>query len=415
MLAIEPEYLLGTTQPWSRWHRASFRFFALFAILMSSPWELIPFLARVTYSWHYALAYWIRTNLLGASVHYHSPTGSGDTLDDWLRCFVCIALALVGSVVWGVLDRSRPNYTKLERALKTVLRLFLGVVLLGYGFSKIFTEQMPEPRLPQLYGPLGQLTPMRLAWLYIGYSKPYEIFLGLGEALGATLLLFRRTTELGAVLLVVVLANVVMVNFCYDIPVKLYSSFYLLLSFYLGWPALKRLILETLFHRNLGRIETEAPTPFKWRMAWALVALILVCFYGLYPALRGKSWPGDLSGKHPLYFGGYNVSDFRDSRNVTARWDQIVIGEGGPSRGYSSVIRRDGRRYEPAQTIVEPQGLSISLPKTYEKYFFQVKRIDSSILHLTSEDSTITMTLTKDEPSFPLAEHPFHWVSPTPY
>ena len=47
------------------------------------------------------------------------------------------------------------------------------------------------------------------------------------EVLGALLLLFRRTTALGAAVLAVVLVNVVMMNFCYDVPVKINGVHYL--------------------------------------------------------------------------------------------------------------------------------------------------------------------------------------------
>ncbi len=72
--------------------------------------------------------------------------------------------------------------------------------------------------------PLGDLSPMRLAWLFIGYSVPYEIFGGLLETVSGLLLSFRRTQLLGSLMTLATIGNVVMINFCYDIPVKLFSS-----------------------------------------------------------------------------------------------------------------------------------------------------------------------------------------------
>ncbi len=54
----------------------------------------------------------------------------------------------------------------------------------------------------------------------MGYSTPYNVFTGLVETVPAMLLFFRRTATLGALLLVAVLANVVMLNLCYDVPVE---------------------------------------------------------------------------------------------------------------------------------------------------------------------------------------------------
>ena len=39
--------------------------------------------------------------------------------------------------------------------------------------------------------------PMRLSWLFIGYSTPYEIFSGAMETVAGLLLLFRRTITAG--------------------------------------------------------------------------------------------------------------------------------------------------------------------------------------------------------------------------
>jgi hypothetical protein len=77
--------------------------------------------------------------------------------------------------------------------------------------------------LHMLATPLGDLLPMRFSWLFIGFSKPYEIFSGLMEIFAGSLLLFRRTATLGAMVATGVFLNVMMLNLCYDIPVKIYS------------------------------------------------------------------------------------------------------------------------------------------------------------------------------------------------
>ena len=45
------------------------------------------------------------------------------------------------------------------------------------------------PTLSQLATPLGDLLPMRLSWLFIGYSTPYQVFSGVMETVAGLLLL----------------------------------------------------------------------------------------------------------------------------------------------------------------------------------------------------------------------------------
>lgn len=82
---------------------------------------------------------------------------------------------------------------------------------------------------------------MGLAWSFVGYSKGFSAFTGWGELVGGVLLFFRRTTALGAVILVPVLLNVVAINYFFDVPVKLFSSALLLMTLFLLAPDAPRI------------------------------------------------------------------------------------------------------------------------------------------------------------------------------
>ena len=60
--------------------------------------------------------------------------------------------------------------------------------------------------------PVGSLNGYELTWFYYGYSRIYACILGLMQVAGATLLLFRKTTLLGALLMLPVMANIVLIN-----------------------------------------------------------------------------------------------------------------------------------------------------------------------------------------------------------
>jgi hypothetical protein len=82
---------------------------------------------------------------------------------------------------------------------------------------------------------------MGLLWKFMGYSTAYTFFGGCAELLPAVFLLFRRTALLGSLLAFAVMLKVVMLNFCYDVPVKLYSLNLLSLSMFLILPDTSRL------------------------------------------------------------------------------------------------------------------------------------------------------------------------------
>ena len=124
--------------------------------------------------------------------------------------------------MWSLLDFRRTDYRRLHFYLRIYIRYALSFTLFGYGFAKVFPTQFIFPRLAGWWN-LGRIShPWACCGLH-GLFDAYIIFSGLAEVTGATLLLFRRTATLGAMTSAAVLLNVVMLNFCYDVPVKLYS------------------------------------------------------------------------------------------------------------------------------------------------------------------------------------------------
>src|SRR5258708_21145416 len=111
--------------------------------------------------------------------------------------------------------------------------------MVDYGWHKIMPVQFPPPGPDRLLVAYGDSSPMGLLWTFMGASKPYVMFSGLIEVAGGLLLLFRRTSLLGGLLSAAVLTNVVLMNFCYDVPVQLYSS--------------RLLVMAVLYVAPLGR------------------------------------------------------------------------------------------------------------------------------------------------------------------
>lgn len=91
------------------------------------------------------------------------------------------------------------------------LRYFCAFMLYMYGASKLLHLQfnMASELAPR---PIGSLNGYQLTWFYYGYSRVYASILGLTQITGATLLLFRKTSLLAAVIMLPVMANILLVN-----------------------------------------------------------------------------------------------------------------------------------------------------------------------------------------------------------
>ena len=91
------------------------------------------------------------------------------------------------------------------------LRYFCAFMLYMYGSSKLLHFQF-HMNLALAQRPTGSLNGYELTWFYYGYSRSYATILGLTQITGATLLLFRKTTLLAAIIMLPVMANIVLIN-----------------------------------------------------------------------------------------------------------------------------------------------------------------------------------------------------------
>ncbi|MBV8846378.1 MAG: hypothetical protein JO307_26530 [Bryobacterales bacterium] len=236
-------------QPWPLSSRILFRFFCCYWLLYALPdgarksvLDRIPGNQLLIQMWRVVVP-WVAIHVFhvtGRAANYVLTTGEDGTLK-YIYNLLCVVLSLVATLIWSILDRRRPDYCTLHDWLRILVRYTLAVALFGYGFAKIFPVQFHPPGLSLLVEPYGDFSPMGALWWFMGASIPYTIFTGAAEVAAGLLLLFRRTTSLGAMVSCAVMANVVALNFCYDVPAKLYSSNLLLMAVFLLVPDLRRL------------------------------------------------------------------------------------------------------------------------------------------------------------------------------
>jgi len=91
------------------------------------------------------------------------------------------------------------------------LRYFCAFMLYMYGTSKLlhFQFNLQSELAPR---PIGSLNGYQLTWFYFGVSRVYACILGMMQVAGATLLLFRKTSLIGALAMLPIMVNILLIN-----------------------------------------------------------------------------------------------------------------------------------------------------------------------------------------------------------
>ena len=179
-----------------------------------------------------AVVVWVGQHVLGHEVTIQ-PSGSGDKMFDWAHAFIVLMLALGATAAWTFRARSKVNHDTLFKWFRLFLRFAVGTSMLSYGFVKVVPLQMPTLMLTRLVEPFGNFSPMGVLWYSIGASPAYEVFVGLAEICGGTLLLTPRTALLGALMCLMDTIAVFTLNMTYDVPAKLFSFHLVLMCVFL--------------------------------------------------------------------------------------------------------------------------------------------------------------------------------------
>jgi uncharacterized membrane protein YphA (DoxX/SURF4 family) len=303
---------MTSAQGWGIARRLGFRFGFLVAALEVFPFPLgmIPMTDWISTQLSKPLIWanhWLGQAVFSLPPPYLGPNGSGDTSYDYVLQLITVVLAALGTILWSVVDRRRTSYPRLVAGLRVVLRYWVAWAMLSYGVSKVMKSQFYDISPTWLHQRIGDTSPMRTLWSFMGYSLPYTVFAGLLEMIGGILLLWRRTATLGAMLVAVVMANVVVLNFCYDVPVKLDATRLLAAAVVIALPGARRVIAAAL-----GYATPEVPPRVRLSRRRELARLVakIVIFASLgYIVYKQLARPSRNDHGHELY-GIWTVDTF---------------------------------------------------------------------------------------------------------
>src|SRR5579871_886900 len=440
MVANDP---VPNPQPLTRWslaHRIFFRFLFCYFILYALPdsgrisiinvipgaYNLIS--KRYIALWH-AICPWVAIHvfhLSGQPVTYF-PTGSGDTTLGYIQNLLFVVFALTATLVWSLADYKRPHYQTLDAWLRLLVRYTVSFTLFGYGFAKVFPLQFGTPGFLKLLEPYGDFSPMGSLWWFMGASIPYIIFSGCAEVLGGLLLLFRRTSTLGALVSFGVMLNVAALNYCYDVPVKLYSTNIVLMCVFLVSREARRLVDFFLLNRPTPASDLTAPRlPRRWMRISATAFQVLFVGYSLYGQIQG-GWSAYkdryVHPQRPPLYGMYDVESFtRNGQELpplvtdASRWRKLVVQF--PTvlniKMMDDSIITYGTQYDASNSTVQLTAATTKITR----YPFSWSRPDPDHLTLQGKlaSGELTVRLRKIDPmSYRLLSRGYHWINEFPF
>lgn len=132
--------------------------------------------------------------------------------------------------------------TNVESAPSPFARWFAAIICLFYGFAKVNGSQFTVLD-SELARPMGEVSGFWLTWYYFSYSTTYGFILAAIQIVGAVLLVIPRTALLGALLLLPVVTNIVLIDIFYGVDLGATITAVILLCCVLAivLPALPRL------------------------------------------------------------------------------------------------------------------------------------------------------------------------------
>ena len=426
------ENALQTNAPWNIYKKIAFRFFflllPLFIILNNNgAFTFISGILQLPSLALHKFIPWFSKHIIHYNYDFTIYTnGSGDTSYDWVLLLFIFLVSLIGCIIWSVLDRKRKSYNAAHYWLVVLVRFYLAFTLILYGLIKVIKLQFPDPSLTRLLQPFGDASPMGLAWTFLGFSKGYNIFMGIVEV-SAILLLFRRTVIVGAFLSLAATAHVMSMNYFFDVPVKLLSTALVVMSLFILAPHFLKLYRFFLKYESQQLDKMYRPT-FKKRWlylsAYSLKYLYITASVVslLYTFMQQTKTYGSAAPK-PFLYGIYNVEDMKiQGKSLpplttdSIRWRQMIISYPGYAR-----IKKMNDSTANFTTVFDQKKKELVLKSTNNdsvKYILKYTVIGKDKLifsGLKEKDSISIKFKQKNLKDFRLINRGFHWVSEYPY
>ncbi len=347
-------------------------------------------------------------------------TGSGDTTYHYVLVFVCVLFSYGAGAITLFIDQRRSNYRQFYLFTIVLARYFVGYTLIVYGLAKVFDGQFPANSYQRLDTRIGDITPMGIVWTMMGASRPYTFVSGLLELIGGLLLLFRRTKTFGALFSMTVMINVALLNYMYDVPVKLFSTHIVLFCVFILTYEWRTLFDFFIRHKTTTLVFSRFWLRKKWMyyvLRAAKFVVIGLIFYSVIPPL----WATLDKPRVPLE-GAYIVHSFEvrspDSTLLnnppdSASWLNIYIERVG-----EATVRFKNDDLMALNTGIGWQSTGMTLYNADHKVFMETKYqqpTDTIVFSGKINDNLVYIKTTrKGKDDYRLLKTRFKWINEYP-
>jgi len=314
--------------------RFLFVFVTVFLISLPFPHPYIPDIPAFLQPFFESLVKWTGSAVFHIRRPYTSSLVS-DSTGLYIHTFNCSIIAGLAAICWSTLSRSKNGNPRLFYWFRIAVSYYLALQLFEYGFSKLFKWQFYLPEPNTLYTTLGDIPRDLAYWSTMGLSRPYTVIAGAVEILAAAMLLFKRTRLTGALLAFIVLTNVVAINFCYDISVKILSCFLLLQSIIIITPDWHR--ITALFFKAkkepVNNNETVYALPeAKFIHPFIKVSVIAYMLFSTLSVYFTENNFNDDKAPRPAFHGAWDVVLFVKNSDTlqplltdTTMWRRVFV------------------------------------------------------------------------------------------
>jgi len=226
------------------------------------------------------LTTWFGETFMGWEFDMNRLMKGFDSKYDYSRFSLIFVISILGAVIWRFLDR-KITFLKINVRtwIVTIVRYHVGLTLILYGMSKVFMLQFGEMDLLNLEDEIGTYTGMGFLWKFMSYSAFYTTITGYVEVVGGILLLFRKTTFLGALISFVAMVNVVIIDIGYDVSVKMFAIHLLLMVVILISYDLKKIIRFVVFNKAVEGVTYPPLFSPKHAKIKHVLKGILLCYF----------------------------------------------------------------------------------------------------------------------------------------
>jgi hypothetical protein len=300
----------------------------------------------------------------------------------------------------------RKNMTnKLEYISISIFRFTLAFVMIFiYGYAKIAYKQF-ELDYSAMDTLLRNVSEKDLTWYFFGKSNVQTFLYGLFEFIPCILLLFRRTTFLGAVLLLPALSGVVLVNIFNDIEYHTLLFGIMFLLFDIGILLFYRKEIATVFISAKNKLQF-AFIGKKTKLLFSIAKIIFIglfvvryCnrFYLATQTNTGKMFaPSKCFGAFQLQNITYNDKKY-DLDGLPNYWNRLYF----EKFGKNAILRDKWENKVNMYYIFSDNKDSIQIV-TYKKFDIDKNPLDTTAIFkgtyiLSSNDSILTLKGIKND------------------